>query len=84
VLYEEDSEVRVEHLAFLESSRPEGNDSASRFALPSEGVDIENVFRSLIVQALDRSQYNQSKAARLLGISLPTFRYRMEKYGLKS
>ncbi len=84
VLYEEDSEVRVEHLAFLESSRPEGNDSASRFFLPSEGVDIEDVFRKLIVQALDRTEYNQSKAARLLGISLPTFRYRMEKYGLKS
>jgi DNA-binding NtrC family response regulator len=84
VLYEEDSEVRVEHLAFLESSRPEGNDSASGFSLPSEGVDIENVFRELIVQALDRTQDNQSKAARLLGISLPTFRYRMEKYGLKS
>jgi len=84
VLYEEDSEVRVEHLAFLEASRPDGNDSASCFALPSEGVDIENVFRELIVQALDRTQDNQSKAARLLGISLPTFRYRMEKYGLKS
>ena len=84
VLYEEDSEVRVEHLAFLEASRPEGNDSASGFSLPSEGVDIEDVFRELIVQALDRTQDNQSKAARLLGISLPTFRYRMEKYGLKS
>ncbi|MDV2480106.1 MAG: sigma-54 dependent transcriptional regulator [bacterium] len=87
VLYEEDSEVRVEHLAFLEASRPKGNDSASGssgFSLPSEGVDIEKVFRELIVQALDRTEYNQSKAARLLGISLPTFRYRMEKYGLKS
>ena len=84
VLYEEDSEVRVEHLEFLESSRLEGDDSASGFSLPSEGVDIEDVFRELIVQALDRAQDNQSKAARLLGISLPTFRYRMEKYGLKS
>lgn len=84
VLYEEDSEVRAEHLAFLEASRPDGNDSASCFSLPSEGVDIENVFREFIVQALDRTEYNQSKAARLLGISLPTFRYRMEKYGLKS
>ncbi|MEE9518937.1 MAG: helix-turn-helix domain-containing protein, partial [bacterium] len=54
------------------------------FTLPREGVDIESVFRSLIVQALDRTEDNQSQAARLLGISLPTLRYRMAKYGLKT
>ena len=52
------------------------------FTLPEEGVDLEAVERSLIEQALDRTQGNQSAAARLLGITRYTLRYRLEKHGL--
>jgi DNA-binding NtrC family response regulator len=52
------------------------------FLLPEEGVDLEAVERSLIEQALDRTQGNQSAAARLLGITRYTLRYRLEKHGL--
>ncbi len=84
VVYEDDTKVRAEHLTFLEAGPAEMTNGASAFTLPREGVDIESVFRSLIVQALDRTEDNQSQAARLLGISLPTLRYRMAKYGLKT
>ncbi|MCH7921839.1 MAG: sigma-54-dependent Fis family transcriptional regulator [Nitrospinae bacterium] len=84
VVYEDDTKVRAEHLTFLEAGPAETTNGASAFTLPREGVDIESVFRSLIVQALDRTEDNQSQAARLLGISLPTLRYRMAKYGLKN
>jgi DNA-binding NtrC family response regulator len=52
------------------------------FLLPEGGVDLEAVERSLIEQALDRTQGNQSAAARLLGITRYTLRYRLEKHGL--
>ena len=52
------------------------------FVLPEEGVDLEQVDRGLLVQALDRTDGNQSAAARLLGISRYALRYRMEKYGM--
>lgn len=53
------------------------------FVLPDEGVDLEAVDKGLLVQALERTQGNQSQAARLLGISRYALRYRMEKYDLK-
>jgi len=49
--------------------------------LPAGGVVLEEVERGLIRQALDRSGGNQSAAARLLGISRDTLRYRMKKHG---
>lgn len=55
-----------------------------RFSLPEEGISLEDVEKDLIVQALERSGGNQSRAARLLGITRHTLLYRMEKYGLKA
>jgi len=54
------------------------------FVLPEEGVDLEQVERGLLIQALDRTDGNQSAAARLLGISRYALRYRMEKYEVVS
>jgi two-component system, NtrC family, response regulator AtoC len=51
-------------------------------ALPSEGVDLEELERSLVVQALERSGYNQTRAATLLGLNRDQIRYRIEKFGL--
>jgi two-component system, NtrC family, response regulator AtoC len=52
------------------------------FELPPEGVDLEQVEKGLLAQALARSNGNQSAAARLLGISRYALRYRMEKFKL--
>ena len=43
---------------------------------------LEKVERLLIVEALRRSQGNQTHAARLLGMPRPTLHARMQKYGL--
>jgi two-component system, NtrC family, response regulator AtoC len=51
-------------------------------ALPSEGVDLEQLERSLVLQALERSGYNQTRAATLLGLNRDQIRYRIEKFGL--
>jgi len=40
------------------------------------------VERKLIVEAMERAAGNQSKAARLLGVSRDTLRYRLKKYGI--
>jgi transcriptional regulator with GAF, ATPase, and Fis domain len=49
--------------------------------LPPEGVDIEEVEKELIHQALDSSDWNQSKAAKKLNLGIDAFRYRMKKFG---
>lgn len=53
------------------------------YELLSEGVQLDDVVKGLIEQALQRENGNQSAAARLLGITRYTLRYRMEKYGLR-
>jgi len=56
--------------------------SPVQFKLPPEGVNIEEVERVLLVQALERSKGNQTQAAQLLGINRDQVRYRIEKFGL--
>jgi two-component system response regulator PilR (NtrC family) len=54
--------------------------------IPSEGIDLEKVVeeleRSLLVKALDRTKGIKKKAADLLRINFRSMRYRLEKYGL--
>ncbi len=50
--------------------------------LPPDGVDLHDVEAELVRQALQRTTSNQTKAAKLLGLSRDQLRYRMEKLGL--
>jgi DNA-binding NtrC family response regulator len=51
--------------------------------LPPAGIDVEQLERSLVVQALDRSGWNQTRAAGLLGLNRDQIRYRIEKFKLE-
>jgi len=51
--------------------------------LPAEGVNLEILERELVVQALQRTGGNQTKAATLLGLNRDQIRYRIEKFGLE-
>lgn len=55
----------------------------SQFKLPPEGVNFEDVERSLIMQAMDRTDNNITKSAKLLGLTFRTLQYRLEKFGIK-
>jgi two-component system response regulator AtoC len=55
---------------------------SAAFLLPPEGVNLEDVERQLVVQALDRAGGNQTRAAQLLGMHRDQVRYRIEKFGL--
>ncbi|MDQ3213698.1 MAG: sigma-54 dependent transcriptional regulator [Acidobacteriota bacterium] len=56
--------------------------SGDLFDLPAAGVSLEELERSLVVQALKRAGGNQTKAAALLGLNRDQIRYRIEKFGL--
>ncbi len=57
--------------------------AADAFRLPPGGVDLEEVERDLLVQALHRTGGNQTQAARLLHLNRDQIRYRIEKFGLE-
>jgi two-component system response regulator PilR (NtrC family) len=47
------------------------------------GTQVEDVQRQAIVQALEKTRYNKTAAAKLLGLSLRQLRYRIEKLGIE-
>src|SRR3989449_2921047 len=53
------------------------------FKLPAEGINFEEVEKNLILQAMDSTDYNITKAAKLLGLMFRTLQYRLEKFGIK-
>jgi two-component system, NtrC family, response regulator AtoC len=50
--------------------------------LPAEGLELEEVERSLVQQALERTGWNQTRAAKLLGLNRDQIHYRIEKFKL--
>jgi len=54
-----------------------------RMELPDEGVPLEEVERELIRAALEKHDWNQTRAAAYLDITRSTLIYRMQKFGLQ-
>ncbi len=52
--------------------------------LPPQGISLEAVEKELILRALQKSNWNQTQAARYLDLSRKTLIYRMEKYNIQS
>jgi two-component system, NtrC family, response regulator AtoC len=55
---------------------------APTFQLPETGVVLEEVEREFVRQALELTQGNQTRAARLLGLTRDELRYRVKKFGV--
>jgi transcriptional regulator with GAF, ATPase, and Fis domain len=58
-------------------------DASAPSVLPEGGVDLPGIVRDLVAAALRVKAGNVAAAARLLGLSRPTLRYRMKKYGFQ-
>ncbi len=78
-----DEILLLEHLPLEMVARaaPQSGAPLSAFRLPPEGIDIEEVEKELIRQALEITEWNQSKAAKKLSLGIDAFRYRMKKFG---
>jgi two-component system NtrC family response regulator len=75
-------EVRLEDLPeHLRRERPALD--AISLELPPHGISLEGVERELILRALEKCNWNQTKAAQYLDISRKVLIYRMEKFGLR-
>jgi len=80
-------------MIFIESDLIDANDlvlgsqkttpSPGSWTIPHQGIDLEDVEQQLIKSALSLSNGNKSHAARLLGLTRDTLRYRLEKYNLE-
>jgi DNA-binding NtrC family response regulator len=82
IILECEDQLLVENLPReLVAQSVDDNIGPLNFQLPPEGVNIEDVERELIRQALEMASGNQTHAARLLHLGIDAFRYRMKKFG---
>ena len=82
ILLAEEDKITLEDLP-TEVRQDVGPASEGTFKLPAEGINFEDVERNLITQAMEQTDYNITKAAKLLGLTFRTLQYRLEKFGIK-
>jgi DNA-binding NtrC family response regulator len=58
---------------------PEGN---GQLILPEDGVDLDELEKSFVLQALERSDFVQKEAAKLLNVSSRVLNYKIKQYGI--
>lgn len=76
-------EIKVDDLPdYLRREKP--TLEAIHLDLPPEGISMEAVERELVLRALQKCDWNQTKAAEYLDISRKQLIYRMEKFNLRA
>jgi DNA-binding NtrC family response regulator len=81
VVLENVETIMPEHLpAALTKREVVERRAPTRFILPESGISLEELERDLIEQALAVANNNQTKAAKLLGISYDSLRYQIKKF----
>jgi len=83
ILMEDGHEIEPGHLDFMKKTSEGISMAGSKIKLPSAGLNLDELTRDLIIQALERAGGHRGRAAMLLGMSRPTMIYRIEKYGIK-
>lgn len=82
VILEDDQEIRPGHLAYLFNSRAASAGSPTETAdlnLPAEKLDLNELNRTILLEALAMHQGNKTRAASYLGLSRRAFTYRLNK-----
>jgi two-component system response regulator AtoC len=84
VILAQQPQIDIDHLPaeIRWSKSSENRQEKAQFILPDQGIDLEEIERSFLLQALEKTQGNRTQAAALLGISRHALRYRMEKFQL--
>jgi DNA-binding NtrC family response regulator len=82
ILLEPGDELGAAAFSVLLGASAAAEAPAGTFRLPQAGIDLGEVEKNLIRQALERTGGNRTRAAALLGLTRDTLRYRLEKFGL--
>ncbi len=70
--------IQEEDLLF---QKPQNN-VTHKWHIPNEGLNLDNLEKELIQEALKKANGNKTSAAKLLGLTRDTLRYRLEKHNL--
>ncbi len=85
VLIEDGEELLPQFLNRLNSSIETVSDSNSnefQLQIPAGGYPLDSIVKKAIVEALNRSNHNQTVAAKILGITRRQLTYKLKQFGL--
>ncbi len=84
VVLESDDTILPEHLPreILRQPAPEAPGSPHGLTIPDSGLSLDDLEKSLIIQALEKAGRNKTVAAKLLHMSYDSLRYQIKKLGL--
>jgi two-component system response regulator PilR (NtrC family) len=74
--------ITTEDLNLAPAPEQNGEDPAGRADLPLQDY-LDKLERKAIQEALDKTQHNKTAAARILGVTFRSLRYRMERLGIE-
>ncbi len=84
VLLSDGALITVHDLGLPEAAgAPEQASYAGGIELPRGGADLKEVERSLVLQALERSDWVQKDAALLLGLSTRVLNHKIRRFGIR-
>ena len=76
--------ITAEHIKLRTAARPQSPAAHIEHAAPGAlGDHLEDIERSAILRALEKTRYNKTAAAKLLGMSFRALRYRIKKLGIE-
>jgi two-component system response regulator PilR (NtrC family) len=84
--------VTTEHIKLRAAARPISELSSQSLSVsasatpggsPALGAQLEDIERDAIVKALEKTRYNKTAAAKVLGMSFRALRYRIKKLGIE-
>jgi two-component system response regulator PilR (NtrC family) len=87
-----DGVITPDHVRLRSGTRPGGTESAASAAPTGAaiatadialGSQLESIERDAIIKALEKTRYNKTAAAKLLGMTFRALRYRIKKLGIE-
>ena len=80
VIFAEGDSIDQDDIILGEQKHP--RQSIDQLHIPESGLSLVDVEKNLLLEALSKANGNQSRAAKLLGLSFDTFRYRLKKFDI--
>jgi len=69
------------HLTPLECNQSEAGEVSDKYPLPAY---LDRIEKEALLEALQQTHFNRTAAAKLLGLTFRTMRYRMDRLGIKT
>lgn len=80
VIFAEKDHIDADDIILVEERPEQSSDKENNLSIASDGASFLEIEKKLILDALEKTRGNQTRAAKSLGLTLDTLRYRIKKH----